>query len=66
MVENAFIRIVDNATNEELLRYDLGKEFSKEVAVIFGEIYRDGDLWRFNAIGQGYNGGLSAIRKEYT
>ena len=57
---------VDNATNEELLRYDLGKEFSKEIAVIFGEIYRDGDLWRFNAIGQGYNGGLAAIRKEYT
>lgn len=66
IVENAFIRIVDDASKEELLRYDLGKEFSKEIAVIFGEIYRDGDLWRFNAIGQGYNGGLAAIRKEYT
>lgn len=66
MVENAFIRIVDNESKEELLRYDLGKEFSKEIAVIFGEIYRDVDLWRFNAIGQGYDGGLAAIRKEFT
>jgi Uncharacterized proteins involved in stress response, homologs of TerZ and putative cAMP-binding protein CABP1 len=49
-----------------LLRYDLGKEFSKEIAVIFGEISRDGDLWNFNAIGQGYDGGLSVIRKEFT
>lgn len=66
MVENAFIRIVDNDSKEELLRYDLGKEFSKEIAVIFGEISRDGDLWNFNAISQGYDGGLSVIRKEFT
>jgi len=66
MVENTFIRIVDNDSKEELLRYDLGKEFSKEIAVIFGEISRDGDLWNFNAIGQGYDGGLSVIRKEFT
>lgn len=66
MVENAFIRIVDNYSKEELLRYDLGKDFSKEIAVIFGEVYRDGDLWKFKATGQGYNGGLSVIRKEFT
>ena len=27
-VENAFIRVVNKATNEELIRYDLGEDFS--------------------------------------
>lgn len=66
MVENAFIRIVDNDSKEELLRYDLRKEFSKEIAVIFGEIYRYDGQWKFSAISQGYDGGLSVIRKEFT
>ena len=39
-VSNAFIRIVDETTNQELIRYDLGEDFSIETAVVVGEIYR--------------------------
>ena len=53
MVNNAFIRIYNEATGEELLRYDLGEDFSIETAVVFGELYRNNGEWKFNAIGRG-------------
>lgn len=60
-VSNAFIRIVDEATGVELIRYDLGEDFSIETSVVVGEIYRNGAEWKFNAIGNGFQGGLSAL-----
>lgn len=60
-VANAFIRIVDETTNQELIRYDLGEDFSIETAVVVGELYRHGGEWKFNAIGSGFQGGLAAI-----
>lgn len=64
-VSNAYIRIVDDATNTELIRYDLGEDFSIETAVVVGELYKkDGD-WKFNAIGSGFQGGLAALCGHY-
>lgn len=60
-VSNAFIRIVDEATGVELIRYDLGEDFSIETSVVVGELYRNGAEWKFNAIGNGFQGGLSAL-----
>jgi len=60
-VNNAFIRIFNEETGEELLRYDLGEDFSIETAAIFGELYKHGNEWKFNAIGSGYQGGLAAL-----
>lgn len=60
-VNNAFIRIYDETTGVEILRYDLGEDFSIETAVIFGELYKNGAEWKFNAIGSGYQGGLAAL-----
>ncbi len=60
-VSNAFIRIFNEVTGEELLRYDLGEDFSIETAVVFGELYKNGSEWKFNAIGSGYQGGLAAL-----
>ena len=60
-VENAFIRIVDEASNQELLRYDLGEDFSIETSVVVGELYRYNGEWKFNAIGSGFQGGLAAL-----
>ena len=60
-VENAFIRVVNMATNEELIRYDLGEDFSIETAVVIGELYRNKGEWKFNAIGSGFSGGLAAL-----
>ena len=60
-VENAFIRIYNEETGEEMLRYDLGEDFSIETAAVFGELYKSGSEWKFNAIGSGFQGGLAAL-----
>lgn len=60
-VANAFIRVVNDETNEEVARYDLSEDYSIETAMIFGEIYRHSGEWKFKAVGQGYEGGLSAL-----
>lgn len=64
-VNNAFIRIYNEANGEELLRYDLGEDFSIETAAVFGELYKNGSEWKFNAIGSGYQGGLAALCANY-
>ena len=64
-VSNAFIRICDQSSGTELMRYDLGEDFSIETAVIFGELYKHNGEWKFNAIGSGYQGGLAAICAAY-
>lgn len=64
-VNNAFIRIYNEITGEEMLRYDLGEDFSIETAAVFGELYRNGSEWKFNAIGSGYQGGLAALCANY-
>lgn len=64
-VSNAFIRIVDEASNAELIRYDLGEDFSIETAVVVGELYRNNGEWKFNAIGSGFQGGLKALCQNY-
>lgn len=60
-VSNAFIRIYNEETGEEVLRYDLGEDFSIETAAVFGELYKNNEEWKFNAIGNGYQGGLAAL-----
>ena len=64
-VSNAYIRIVDEANNQELIRYDLGEDFSIETAVVVGELYRHENEWKFNAIGSGYQGGLAALCNSF-
>lgn len=65
MVSNSFARVVDADTNTELVRYDLGEDFSIETAVIACEVYRHDGGWKFSAIGSGYQGGLSALVKSF-
>ncbi len=64
-VANAYIRIVDSDTNQELIRYDLGEDFSIETAIVVGEIYRYNGEWKFNAVGSGFQGGLAALCANY-
>lgn len=64
-VSNAYIRIVDADTDSELIRYDLGEDFSIETAVVVGELYRHYGEWKFNAIGSGFQGGLAALCGHY-
>lgn len=64
-VANAFIRIVNEETGREVLRYDLTEDYSTETAMVFGEFYRNAGEWKFRAVGQGYAGGLQAMCKQY-
>ena len=64
-VSDAYIRVVDDETGKELIRYDLGEDFSVETAVVVGEIYRNRGEWKFNAIGSGWKGGLAALGRDY-
>ncbi|WP_313799383.1 TerD family protein [Cytobacillus sp.] len=64
-VSNAFVRIVNEETNGEVIRYDLGEDFSIETAVIVGELYRHSGEWKFSAVGSGYQGGLARIATDF-
>lgn len=64
-VQNAYIRVVDQASGKELARYDLSEDASTETAMVFGELYRNGVEWKFRAIGQGYASGLGGIARDY-
>ena len=64
-VSNAYIRVVDPVSNQEILRYDLGEDYSIETALVVGELYRNGAEWKFNAIGAGFGGGLFALCRNY-
>lgn len=64
-VSNAFIRIVDETSGKEILRYDLSEDFSAETAIVVAEIYRYSGEWKFNAVGAGFNGGLAALCQNF-
>ena len=65
MIENAFIRIVDADTNQEMCKYNLSENYDGMTAMIFGELYRYNNEWKFNAIGSGFQGGLAALCGHY-
>ena len=64
-VSNSYIHIVDMVTGTDLIRYDLGEDFSIETAIVVGELYRHNGQWKFNAIGSGFQGGLAALCGHY-
>ena len=64
-VANAFIRVVNEQTGAEVVRFDLAEDYSVETAMVFGEVYRHNGEWKFRAVGQGYSGGLGAMCAQY-
>ncbi|MEY9965381.1 tellurium resistance protein TerD [Streptacidiphilus sp. MAP12-16] len=64
-VRNAYIRVVNQADGAELARYDLSEDASSETAMIFGELYRYNNEWKFRAVGQGYASGLRGIALDF-
>ena len=64
-VRNSYIRIYDDETQTEVIKYDLEEDFSRETAVEFGRLYQKNGEWRFQAVGQGYNSGLQSFVDKY-
>ena len=65
MVENSYIRVMDEVSGTELIKYDLGEDFSIQTAVVVADLYRHNGEWKFNAIGSGFSGGLAALCQNY-
>jgi stress response protein SCP2 len=67
-VNNAFVRLVDLATNKEVARYNLsGKEYRGSTGMILAEVYRENDEWKMAAIGEGVNvSGLQQLVGSYS
>ena len=64
-VTGAYIRVLDAGTGTEILRYELGSDFSVETAIVVGELYRYKGEWKFNAVGAGFSGGLAALCRNF-
>lgn len=66
MIENAFIRIVDADSNQEMCKYNLSENYDGMTAMIFGELYRYNGEWKFNAVGQGTrDNGLGELANRF-
>ena len=64
-VGSAYIRVCNQDSNVEIARFDLSEDYSTETAMIFGELYRHGEEWKFKAIGQGFSGGLAPLARTF-
>jgi len=64
-ISNAYIRLINEETGQEVARYDLSEDYSTETAMLMAELYRHNNEWKMSAIGAGYNEGLDAIVKRY-
>jgi tellurium resistance protein TerD len=64
-VRNSYIRIYNQETQEEIAKYELEEDFSRETALEFGRLYKKDGEWRFQAVGQGYNEGLQNFVEKY-
>lgn len=65
MVSNAYIRMSNEETGEEMIRYDLGEDYSTETSMVLGELYRHNGEWKFHAVGDGFNGGLFDLCEKF-
>lgn len=63
-ISNAYIRVINPSNRQELIRYDLGEDYSTETGLMVGEIYREENEWKFSAIDESFEGGLSSLRSQ--
>jgi tellurium resistance protein TerD len=59
------MRVVNSISDIEIARFDLSEDYSIETAMVFGEIYKHNNEWKFKAIGQGFSGGLLEMCNIY-
>lgn len=66
-VQNAKITIIDEETGEALCDYELTKDYKTEDALVAGRfVINNSGEWEFEAVGNGYNGGLETLVEMYT
>ena len=65
LVSNAFVRVVDENSGQEIMRYNLSEDYSTETALLFCNVYRQGPDWKFAAVGSGFDNGLAGLCTMY-
>lgn len=65
MIEQATIILANQDNNQAIAHYELSEDFELQTAMIFGELYRYNEQWKFRAVGQGFDGGLAALAQNY-
>lgn len=65
MVSDTYIRVVDKASNSEIVRYVLDEYYSNVTSMIVGEIYERNAEWKFNAVGNGVARDLVGLCELY-
>jgi tellurium resistance protein TerD len=64
-VRDSYIRLVDNKTGKEVMKYELGEDFSIETGIEFGRLYKRNNEWKFDASGIGYKEDLAFFLSKY-
>ena len=65
MVANAYVRVVDAVTNNELVRFSLSEYYANVTSMVVGEIYSHNGQWKFNAVGDGVAKDLAGLCEMY-
>lgn len=65
MVQNAYVRVVDRNTGNELAKFQLTDYYANVTSMVVGEIYRHNGTWKFNAIGDGVAKDLAGLCAMY-
>jgi tellurium resistance protein TerD len=64
-VRDSYIRLIDNNSGKEVMKYELGEDFSIETGIEFGRLYRRNNEWKFDASGIGYKEDLAFFLSKY-
>lgn len=64
-VRDSYIRLLDNSNGKEVMKYELGEDFSIETGIEFGRLYRRNNEWKFDASGIGYKEDLAFFLSKY-
>ena len=67
MARNAYIRLVNEETNEEIVRYKMDADLKEhsETGAVVAALNREGPKWHFKPLMEFYAGGLTEIAKKY-
>lgn len=64
-IRGQYIRVA-TAQNQELVRFDIPQSPQDNItAMMFGELYRHREDWKFRALGQGYTTGLRGVAADF-
>ena len=65
MVANAYVRVVNKTTGQELVRFTLTDYYANVTSMVVGEVYNHNGQWKFNAVGDGVAKDLAGLCEMY-